>query len=92
MMMYILYVIVVFVGRVLYQKVIKKKLLGRGDIPREEQINLRTHTTHSHMHDHGIELEMDGNGVICSTSHQLHFPYWQVATLIQETNLKWLSV
>jgi sodium/potassium/calcium exchanger 6 len=32
--MYVLYVFVVFVGRVLYQKVIKKKILGRGDIPR----------------------------------------------------------
>lgn len=38
--MYVVYVLVVFVGRLLYQKVIKKKLLGRGDIPREGE----THT------------------------------------------------
>ena len=60
-LMYILYVMVVFVGRVLYQKVIKKKLLGRGDIPREgyhthmhshthAHTHARTHTKHTHTH------------------------------------------
>ena len=46
-LMYILYVLVVFMGRVLYQKVIKRKLLGRGDIPREGFAHTHTHT-HTH--------------------------------------------